>query len=562
MNGLNLPIEQQFVEDDGPDLGTFEAAYDLAMMDTFVSGVARSGLDMLGIPGALDDLAKTTSKTLTPEEANELYPNVEKPFSQSINEAVAFQLNEEGKKRQLLQQKIAEGPGGSFYKGALNLGAGIIAHALDPVEFGVGAFTGMGISKLGQVAATGAFGQGAVRAGQIAAKGGFIKEAAEGVLGNLALEPLMYDQSQEAQIDYTFNDAFISVVGGGLAAPVAIHGFKKGLHSLRGVSKNAFGLGNKVAIGQFQNGKVPDVDLIPDQYKEMSLSNPKSPEGSVRSQYKFDKVDVDTVKQRPLYLSPTLADSIEDGSRVIGDYQGEGFYLTDNPTLANNMATHPLEDTTSNIIEMDAADLNLKDADIPDKAFLDSLEIDPGIANVIASVDNIRDAQNYIRSAIDEGVLDDTDFDTFMNAINTSGVDGLKFTSEEYGHNGVFVYKDSIVKAKEKGRFDADTQAAPTPDMEKVEQARLKSEDNVFEMDRSLQKELDDLPDPKDIAPEERAAIVDETLNTLDEMERLGLIDDPEDVAFLKSFKEDRKNSQDLLEAAKDFASCLLSGAD
>lgn len=559
---LNLPIEQQFVEDTGPDLGTFEAAFELATMDTFVFGVARSGLDMLGIPGALDDLAKTTSKVLSPEEANKLYPNVEKPFSQPINEAVAFQLNEEGKKRRLLQEKIAQGPGGSFYKGALNLGAGILAHALDPVEFGVGAFTGMGISKLGQIAAAGTFGQGAVRAGQIAAKGGFLKEAAEGVLGNLALEPVMYNQAQEAQVDYTLEDAFVSVVGGGLAAPVAIHGFKKGFGTLRGVSKNAFGLGNKVAIGQFQNGKIPDVDLIADQFKEMSVTTPKAPEGSVRSAYKFDKLDVDTIKQRPLYLTPATADSIESGSRVIGDYQGEGFYLTDNPTLANNMATHPLEDSTSNVFEMDASELNLKDADIPDKAFLESLDLPPGVANVIESVDNIRDAQNYIRNAIDEGILDDTDFDTFMTSIQNSGVDGLKFTSEEYGHNGVFVYKDAIVKAKEKGRFDADTKAAPQPNMEKVEQARLKSQDQDFEMDRALQKELDDLPDPRNIAPEERAMIVEETLSTLDEMERLGLIDDPEDLAALKAIKENRKNDQDLIEAAKDFASCLISGAD
>jgi len=559
---LGLPIEQQFVEDTGPDIGTFEAAFDLAMLDTFTTNVARSGIDTFGISGSLDELEKTTRKILSPDEANNLYTDVEKPFSQPINEAVAFHLNEEGKKRKLLQQKISEGPGGSFYKGAVNLGAGLIAHALDPVEFGAGAFTGMGLSALGGVAAAGKFGQAAVKAGQVLSKGGLAAEAIEGVVGNAILEPAMYSYSQEAQIDYTVEDAFISVVGGGLAAPIAIHSAKAGFNTLKKISPNSFGLGIKTSIGQFHASKIPDTELIYKHYKEAMFKQPVAPEGSVRANYSFEKLDAVGVKEKPVYMSPMAPDDISSNSRVIGDYMGDGYYMTDSPTIANNMATHPLEEMISNVFEMDIKELNIKDADIPDRTFLELLDLPDEMQKILYEVDTIKDAQNYIRNAIDEGVLDETDFDLFMESVKNSGVEGLKFTDEQNGHNGLFIYPESINKAKEISRFDSDIKNTPMPDKDTLRKEAQKADQNVFEHDKAAQKEFDSLPEPKDIPVEERKAYVDDTLKTLEDMETLGLIDDPDDIALIKQIKENRAKEQSVLEAVEDFANCLISGAD
>lgn len=559
---LGIPIEQQFVEDTGPDIGTFDAAFELNMMDTFVMNVARSGIDTLGISGSLDELAKTTSKVLSPEDANKLYTDVEKPFSQPINEAVAFHLNEEGKKRKLLQEKIAQGPGGDFYKGALNLGAGIIAHALDPVEFGIGAFTGMGLKEIGAVAAAGKFGQSAVRAGQILSKQGFVADVAEGIIGNAALEPAMYSYSKEAQLDYTFNDAFISVVGGGIAAPVAIHGLKTGFNTLKKISPNSFGLGVKTSVGQFNAGIIPNPEIIARQYTDLMYKTATPNEGSVRANFSFEAKNVDGIKDSPVYLTPSSPNSLSEGSRVIGDYMGDGFYLTDNPTFANNMATHPLEDITSNIFEMDVKELNIKDADIPDREFLDSLELDKELSDIVYEIDTIKDAQNYIRNAINEGVLEDKDFDNFMDTIHAKGVEGLKFTDEAKGHNGLYLYPEAMKKIKETGRYEADTKATPMPDREKLAQETKAANENLFEYDKSTQKEFDDLPEVKDISPEERKSSVEDSIKTLDEMEKAGLITDKEDLELLKRIKEDRQTTEELIEATKDFANCIISGAD
>jgi hypothetical protein len=561
---MALPIQQEFAEDSGPQIGTFDAAYDLAMMDTFVSGVARSGIDFLGIEGSLSQLEKTTSKVLSVEEANNLYPNVEKPFSQPINEAVAFQLNEEGKKRQLLQQKIADGPGGSFYKGAVNLGAGLVAHALDPVEFGVGAFAGMGIGKLGQIAAAGRFGQGAVATGQVLSKGGFIAEATEGILGNALLEPAMYAQSQEAQLDYTIQDAFVSIVGGGLAAPSAIYGIKAGFNQLRKISPNSFGLGQKASIGQLHDGKVPNVDSIKESYDELLYAEPPKDaiKGPVRSEYSFEQVDIPSIKQRPMYASPVQHGAMDTGTRVVGEYHGDGIYLTDNPNIANNAAVHSMEEAQSNVHEFNINELNLVDADLPNRELLDSLQLPTEVRDILYEVESIKDAQTYIRNAIDEGLLDDSDFDFFMTAIKDSGIEGLKFEDSAKGHNSLFVFKDSQAKMVESNKFDADVVSTPKLDQKKIDITKKNVQENLFDHDNALQNEFDKFESKNDFPIEERARAAEDSINTLTTMESQGLITDPDDISLLNQIKEDAKTNNELLDAAKEFAECMSMGAD
>lgn len=562
---MSLPIEQEFVQDDGPDIGTFEAAYDLAMMDTFVTNVARTGFDSFGIKitGATEELAKTTKKVLTPEEANDLYRDVEVPFSNPINEAVAFHLNEEGKKRKFLQQKISENPGGTFYKGAVNLGAGILAHALDPVEFGVGAFAGMALSGVGTVAAAGKFGQGAVKTGQVLSQG-FKAQAIEGVVGNAVLEPFMYASSKEAQVDYDLEDAFISVVGGGLAAPVAIHGIKQGIHQLSKLSPNSFGLTHKVAVGQLESGKIPEVEPIRTQYDNFRNGEPsKNAElGQVRSSYKFEMVEVDNVKQRPLYTSPNTPNTLDSGSRIIGDYQGDGVYLTDNPNIANNAAANPLDEVKSNVFEMDGKDLNLIDVDAPNKPLLDNFDLPENVKSVINQAQTIKEAQIAIRENIEANKLTDADFDAFMSQVKQNGFDGLKFTDSKVGHNGIFVFKDSAQKIKTTGSFDSDAKAVPDVDAKFIEETKQKVQNKEFQHDAPTQAEFDNHVEFDKLPLEEKKIELEQTINTLKTMEELKLIDDPDDIATINEIISNRKTNEEVAKAMDDFSNCLISGAD
>jgi hypothetical protein len=549
-----LPIKtDEGLVEASPNIGIFDAAFELASMDTFVAGWARSS--------AIEDLAKTTPKTLTADEANKVYLDVEVPFSENINEAVAFHLNEEGKKRKFLQEKIAEGPGGNFYKGAVGLGAGLIAHALDPVEFGAGALGGMALTELGTIAAAGKFGKSAVSAGQFISKGGIGKEIVEGIATNAVLEPVMYNYSKEAQVDYSVSDAFTSVIGGGIAGPLAIGGARKGISYLSKISPTAFGLSIKTSIAQLENGKIPTPSAIVDNYKKLLHQTPEmTPKGTVRSEYEFKPLDNITAKESKFFASPVKPGDLESGTRVLGDYHGDGFYLTDNPNIANNSATHPMEEMTSDVFEMDIKDLNITDAAEPNKILLDSLDIDPTIKSVINSVDNIKDAQIYINDAIDNGILDETDYDTFMQAINKSGIDAIKDTDNVAGQNSLFVFKDSSSKLKQTARFDSDIKSSPK--LSKKDLDEIKNTQKDFGVDTEYKKEFDNFESKTtDIPFDEKVKAVDNYMANMEELANNKLLDEDELAAF-NELKEASKDSKEILAIAEDYANCLLSGAD
>lgn len=551
---MALPIkEDEGLVEASPNIGVFDAAFELANMDTFVAGWSRSS--------AMEDLAKTTPKTLTPEEANKLYPDVEVPFSESINEAVAFHLNEEGKKRRFLQEKISEGPGGNFYKGAIGLGAGMIAHALDPVEFGVGALGGMGLSMIGKAAAAGKLGQAAVSTGKVISKGGLGKEVIEGIATNAVLEPAMYNYSKEAQVDYTVADAFTSIIGGGVAGPLAIGGVKKGLNYLSKVSPSAFGLTIKTSIAQLSNGKIPTPEAITNNYKKLLTQTPEmTPKGSVRSEYQFRPLDSMSIKESKMFASPVNPGDLESGTRVLGDYHADGFYLTDNPNIANNAATHPMEEMTSDIFEMDIKNLNIVDSMESNKVLLDSLDIDPSIKSAIESVDNIRDAQIYINNAIDNGVLDESDYDTFMQALNKSGVDAIKDTDAKAGHNSVFVFKDSTSKVTQTARFDSDVKSSPK--VSKQELDKIKDSQKDFGVDPEYKKEFDNYqPKVTDIPIEEKVKAIESYMQNMEELAKNKALNEDE-LAMFEELKQASKDTNEILTIAEEYANCLLSGAD
>lgn len=557
---MALPIDQEFASKDmGPDVGTFEAAYDLAMMDTFVSNMARSGIETLGIDGSLDQLESTPSRTLSVEELNQKYPNVETPFTHPTKEAVALHLDDEGKKRRLLQEKISLSSDSSTYKTVASLGAGLVAHALDPVEFAAGALPGMAASKIGALAAVSASPKIA-KAGAFLANQGTAYNVAEGIAGNAALEPFMYSAAKEAQVDYTVQDAIVSIVAGGSAAPLTMYGVKKAFHK---ISQSNFGQSIKTSIGQLNDGKVPDVSLFEKMHEDLTFSQPKigSALGDVRAKYSFEKLDVDTLKTREMFAVPKLADSFDEGTRISGDYMGEGYYITDNPNIANNMAAHAMEEMPSNIHSVDIKDLNLIDADIPNREILDSLELPKKLQTLIKKADSISQAQAMLREKIETGKLKDVDFEKFMGAIKAKGIDGLKSTLEDKGHNSVFVFKDSTPKVKMGDKFDADVDSTPVIKDQLIAKHMDENPVKNFQEDVELKSEFDNFKEIEDIPIEEKQLFVDDSLKVFDDMEKLELLDE-EDMAVLASIKEGRKDTNDFISAIDEYANCLLSGAD
>lgn len=555
MNGL--PLSFEYGEETGPEFGTFEAAYELATMDTFVSGVARNTV--------LDDFDSPDAKKISPEELNSKYPFVEKPFTKPMSEVAAYHLNEEAKKRYALQQAISNGPKGSLYNQAVTLGAGIVAHALDPVEFGVGAFAGMGLSAIGTSVAASAKSYGIVKSAAQAMSGGgtafgrFGAEAVEGVVGNLALEPFMYNQSNRAMVDYSLDDAFISVIGGGIAAPAAMYGLRKSWGGLMNKSKSATGLAAKLAVGQVQEGLSPNVDLVAKAYDDYTFGNPPDTAtiGEVRSNYVFKPLDTNKVNEQVFYI----AGNKEDG-RVIGDFFGEGLYATDNPNFANNLAANPLEEFAVDVREVKLTDSKVLDGNAPNiellKAINDSIS-NTKLKNILENSTTIKEAWQKIRNRVDID-LTDSDAKMFIQAIQQNGFDGISMTDNINGHNSLHIFPEAEAKITETARFSSDKLSIPKLKNEELDatMSNLRSPENMLGAD------IETLNATKNFILAENEKFVDtneletDTLQRIQNFEELserGLIDS-ESMKEIKTSKERISNIQKLKEVVEDFVNC------
>lgn len=553
-----LPIKENFSADQGPQFGTFEAAFELANMDTFVSGLARDT--------ALEDM---TGKQLSPEELNTKYPFVEKPFTKPMPEVAAFHLNEEAKKRRALQDVINNGPGGKILNQAVNLGAGIVAHALDPVEFGVGAITGGALSKIGAVVAGRATTYGAIaRAGTFLAESGggsagsrFAFEAAEGMLGNALLEPMMYAQSKRAQLDYGLEDAFVSVVGGGIAAPAAVFGLRKTWGGLFNKSAAATDLAVRSSVSQVEKGISPNVDLVNKAHEDFIFKEPSQGVnlGEVRASYRFEPLDPSKVNEKVFYVAGEAHDK-----RVIGEFFGEGLYATDNPNFANNLAAHPMEQTELDVREIRLDSAKILDGNDPNTDLLNNVisGLPEGkLKKTIFDTTNIQEAWTKIRNRIDLDLTDE-DAKLFLDAFQKRGYDGIAMTDEVRGHNSLFLFEGSQAKAIETAKFRPDSKALPTLDETELNKVR----DEILRPENQIGFDLETYKQTKDFALsedlkltgkiEQLATDTADRIKRFEELAKNKLLDS-ESVKELDKIKERQQNIAKFKEVAEDYAHCL-----
>lgn len=540
-----LPINQQLSEDHGPQIGTFEAAYELASMDTFVGGLARNS--------ALDEMDGPTAKKLSPEDLNEKYPNMGVPFNKPMSEVAAFHLNEEATKRNDLQRIISEGPKGTFYNQAVNIGGSLVAHALDPVEFGAGALTGLGIKGVGMLikgSKAAASSTLLAKTGDALTKSGFVVEAGEGMLGNAVLEPFMYEQQKRAQVDYGIEDAFISVVGGGLAMPV----LKKAFKTVLGLPDSTVGMAVKNSMGQALEGYRPTPELHAKAYNDIAFKNPEGiTTGSVRSEYKFEPMDNALHQEKTFYMAGA---SINE-SKTIGDFLGEGSYLTDNPNFANNIAAHPMDDSFGDVFEVRLSETKLLDADskLDVSDDFSHMDLTEKAREVLGSAASVKQALTS---------LDEVDQKSLINALKAQGYDGLSQADSAKGHNAVHLFPESVAKIQEQGKFKPDIKAVPSLDPKEIEamRAKARSRENELDFDPAADKEFTEFVLPEEFKSMDSARIeadMDDSLNRLASMDKEGFLS-TESKATLESIKQSKMERTSRIEVIKDFAACLISG--
>lgn len=218
------------------------------------------------------DLESRGGELLPASKLNEMFPGMEKPFSEPATALVGQYISDNQYEKQKLVQKIAQGPS-TFLGGTLPTFAGaMIGHLADPVELTAGLAAGAGIAA---AARGGYFGVRAAQLYQAGAAGaagtnvltrgipGAIKTFAEGAAGAAPVELTSgYFKSQHLQENYETGDFVKNVFEGALAFS-ALH---YGVSTLASALERSAPKANDVAIrnsqAQLLQDKSVDTSLV------------------------------------------------------------------------------------------------------------------------------------------------------------------------------------------------------------------------------------------------------------------------------------------------------------
>ena len=335
------------------------------------------------------ELEKEDSPLIQPDQANEMAPGLPIPFSNPIKLSVLQDIVAENELRTELQRKIALGPNTVFSK-ITQFGAALLAHAMDPFEFAAGALAGTAIGALGEwmiAGKTAVRSERMVKMGVALTRGdkvSFTRLATEGVAGNLAIEPALYKGTIEDHQDATIFNSAVSVIGGGLGFAAAIKGLSVVPEYISRFGKMAVENHLRAADARVSGGKKTNVREMTKIFVEESHhSGPKADmvEPHLVGKNSGEILDMEhvhnplngetintvspsdalgEVTKRRWFIPSRLKRPDIDTLNTIntGKDFGRGITLTDNPLIANGVASHSTLNAPGSIHEVKLDGIN------------------------------------------------------------------------------------------------------------------------------------------------------------------------------------------------------------
>ncbi len=354
-----------------PELTGFEVL-SLATEDAYQQNFVMSH----ALKSSIADLDNGSPKE-PPEKWNKIYPNMAVPFTQPLNAQQALFIKEQQDEVKRRQSVLALAPD-TWRNTGLGFLGGIVGHMADPVEFGAGYLIGLGVGAsalggrvLGKIN-PGAIADDVIKSTPQSARQAFVKSFgasfAEGVLGNIAVEPFIAE-SQSQLLDYEFEDTLISVVGGSLLFAGAIGGVN-GLGTWMRNNVELHDAVYKTAHDQMENGKLPNVEpLIKQEIYETSFSPREEDglefDGHTSHTYKpiFDTENqlVYAAQLEPTGISGTLQDikSVLDSFHKFGEELGSNIKTMTSNAFAANAAGKSGKIFRIRLQKMDLFDMRL-----------------------------------------------------------------------------------------------------------------------------------------------------------------------------------------------------------
>lgn len=536
-----------------------KASFDVAMDDTAAMLWARNS--------AMSELEKNGQTKISADEANKRFPGMIRPFREDINPVVAQHLYDRNQEKTELQRKIQNGPNDGWAK-TKNFGAGMLAHLMDPMEFGAGWIVGIGV---GGLMARGAFGARAATAARAVESGTASLgtrvgvDIAESGAGNLventlqevATAPTVIREGDQYDPVAGMQNIAVSTFAGTVgmtAAKVAGKAAFKGIftsgkrlmRALRDTSPEADLMVARTAVGQLEQGIIPNAEPIVHALAKETDINLEAHPGKMSYNY----APLERGENGKEFYVVTSGEFGADG-KAVGDKYTEGMQATDHPGVANAAAARATDGAQGTVWKVKASEiepLNLNEM-VPEN-------VRPAFDAVLNKLDEKvdfdqttgKDILDGIMAAIDEGDLEAKDLDGLTAALKEQGYnawvhDGKTRLGYEHSpHNVLEVFdKDLLVP---EGKFSPDPEVRTDPVQDQINMAEqygsgIKNRTDIDsdlhdDFVKSLKAEDVKLTQSVAEAPERTQALVEE----LDALDKQGLLNDPQMKRELEAIKE------------------------
>lgn len=558
------------------------AAFENALQDTPTLLAAR--LNVIG------EFENTGTAKITAEEANRKFPGMSTPFQEDINPYVAQYRFDQEREKQNLAYKMANGPDDMWTKTKV-FGAGLLAHIMDPVEFGVGAIVGWAV---GGAAAAGAFGSkvarvaSTVEAGSagVATRVGLNagREAVGNLAQNVAQEGAQaYTVGREGNIDErTGAEVLTDIAVSTFAATVLGTAVAEGSHQLakqlagtkrmiRNTSPEADLPIARATLSALESEGRPDTTpMLQTLAKETSVL----PQDYGKPAYKFEPLVAERVGEKVFYAATKDAvTELNAGQKVtLGDDFGFGTHVTDNPGVANAAAARSMSDNVGSVHEISMGQLNPLHLDSPlaPGALRESLGEILGQTEIqglkeILETESAKNVLTYIRNAVDaellpEGTLAKVEMAIKENGYNSMVSDGRSHMGFDHqAHNHVTILDDTLIKQGKALEPDPGVVRAPTKDELNVATEKVQAKENlIFANKPEYTKNIESLKDVPQVTRNDNAAIRAETENMLQELterQKQGLLS-MADFEKVKALREGLQSLEDEHTFLKAFTIC------
>lgn len=470
------------------------AAFDLARMST-LSGYIHSGRP-----------DKRGEEMLDPEYLNDLYPHLERPFTESVSADYARHVINRDIKRKELMDLMNRAPN-DVLQGTMELGAGFLASMIDPYEVGIGMATGFALQA----------GVTAVRAGRLAnmltARTRDLsmmqqvqRSAAYNVAGSAAIEPALFVGAKQEHEQRTLGDAMVSIAASAIVGTALEVGLANSGRLMRDITSGEFGANLKVKMGLATMGKDINLDMparnlgrrenltvYPTSTPGVHLGNPTG--GPIRGDsLNIGSISSDGTNLRPSGSFYTITSGSGESSRSVS-------FLSGDTPFSN--AAHIWNDPTMALSGDNLGNVRLEQIDINSARVAD---IDAPISTMSPEIKDL--VRREIRKGFDENKSLKANLDqvptTRLNRLERQleaqlrgeGFDGVSFKNKqgEVTYDGVALFDQGKIKTT--GLYTVAPeflQAKQNLKANKIREA-LKNKENDYFDDPSMRQTLDEQP--------------------------------------------------------------------